>query len=449
MMPAPMTYGTVAIWFAIMTLLISGSPLRAQDAADDFLRYGDLVYAEAAQVPSDSGDLARMDVLVRVAYDYLVFIRSDRAQKDSAFTAGAGISVEVTNERSLTIFARDEKAVLFAPDFATTNTRDAYLLLRQTVYLPEGDYTVHVLIDDAHSTRERRIPLRIRLRAPSTEGPAILSAFPVSYKPTFDRPDLAALGFGGRFLFATPSFLAVSAIAPDAAVWTFRLNRITEESKAPVWNDTLPAMGIAGVIGGGRARGIVPGFGLGVYSARLNGVLRVFQLPLESLDAGAYELEIGVSSGNSFDQYTYPFSIFWKDMPLTLKNPEMAIDIMRYILSDAEYRAMDKGSDEERTERIRAYWKEQDPSPGTPYNERMVEYFRRADQAYYKFQTTTVTNGALTDRGKIYILYGPPDAVDRVLEPGALAQEVWTYRAPTKTVRFVDRNRNGNLRLAE
>jgi GWxTD domain-containing protein len=201
-------------------------------------------------------------------------------------------------------------------------------------------------------------------------------------------------------------------------------------------------------LSGGRRNGIVTGFGFDVYSGRLSASMRIFQLPFDTLDVGDYELEIAVAGHGAEDVFRMPFSVFWKDMPLTLKNPDLALGIMRYILSEEEYGAMDKGSDEERAGRIRAYWKGRDPSPGTPYNETMVEFFRRADQAYYKFQTTTIANGALTDRGKIYILYGPPDSVDRLLEPGGLPQEAWSYRTLGKTFRFVDRSRNGNLRLA-
>jgi GWxTD domain-containing protein len=439
----------VACIALLMASVAGTSRVQAQDAVDDFLRYGDLVYAEAAQMPSDSGSAGRVDVMIRIAYDYLVFVRSGREHRDSTFKAGASVSIEIVDNRSLTVFAKDERTELYAPDFATTNTRDATVLFKQTAYLEPGDYTVAVTIDDAHSTRERRIPLPIRVRSASTGGMAILSVVPVSYRPSFDMPQLAALGYGGRFLFASPAFVGVSAAAPPGTDWTFRLKRVSEDGMLPVWSDTLPPLLGHDNLGGGRRNGVVGGFGFDMYSGRLSASMHVFQLPFDTLEVGDYSLDISAAGKDGSDVLTFPFSIFWKEMPLTLKQTDIALAIMRYILSEEDYSIMKKGNDEECMAKIRAYWKGRDPSPATPNNEAMVEFFRRADQAYYKFQTANVTNGALTDRGKIFILYGPPDSAERVLQPGGLPQEIWVYKLLGKTIRFVDRNRNGNLRLAQ
>ena len=437
----------LAAW---MLLLMAATPAaQAQDAVEDFLRYGDLVYVEAAQMPSDSGLLYRMDIMIRIAYDYLVFVRSDRQHPDSAFTAGANVAIDVLNDRSATVYAKDEKTTLYAPDFATTNTRNAYLLLKHSVHLDAGEYTVNVTISDVHSTRERRIPLRIRLRRVEDGAIKILSALPVTYSPSFDSPRIGVLGFGGRFLFASPAFLGIVATAPTGTVWTFRLSRVRHDGITPVRSDTLPPFLTDARLSGRRRNGVVRDFAMDVYPGSLPESFHLFQLPYDTLEAGSFSLEIRASRDGVEDTLTFPFSMFWKDMPLTLKVTDIAIDIMGYILSAEEHAAMDRGSDEERMANILAYWKGRDPSPGTPYNEAMAEFFRRADQAYYKFQTTTVRNGALTDRGKIYILYGPPDTSERILEPGGLAQEVWSYTALGKKVRFVDRNRNGNLRLVQ
>ncbi|MBL0175665.1 MAG: GWxTD domain-containing protein [Ignavibacteria bacterium] len=77
----------------------------------------------------------------------------------------------------------------------------------------------------------------------------------------------------------------------------------------------------------------------------------------------------------------------------------------------------------------------------------MEEYFRRVDQAYFAYRTLTNQNGALTVRGKVHILFGIPEEVERLLKPGEPAQEIWDYPSLKKTFTFVDRERNGNFRL--
>jgi hypothetical protein len=48
-----------------------------------------------------------------------------------------------------------------------------------------------------------------------------------------------------------------------------------------------------------------------------------------------------------------------------------------------------------------------------------------------------------SDRGKIYILYGPPTNIERVLDPSAGFKETWTYEKLKRSFVFVDRARNG------
>jgi len=73
-----------------------------------------------------------------------------------------------------------------------------------------------------------------------------------------------------------------------------------------------------------------------------------------------------------------------------------------------------------------AYWDSKDPTPATAYNELEAEYYRRADYAVEAFKTVGTTNGAETDRGKAYILYGKPDIIRREYRTDG-TYDVWHY----------------------
>src|SRR5690606_34372307 len=92
-------------------------------------------------------------------------------------------------------------------------------------------------------------------------------------------------------------------------------------------------------------------------------------------------------------------------------------------------RAMLRGSRAEREQSILSYWKARDPSPGTPYNELMAEYYRRIDHAAVAFRTGAgpIPNGLRTDQARIYIVHGPPEGVDRTFPPTGGVEETWTY----------------------
>ncbi len=152
---------------------------------------------------------------------------------------------------------------------------------------------------------------------------------------------------------------------------------------------------------------------------------------------------------------------------------------VRYIISDEEKEIFLALSNEEEKERfIEAFWKRRDPTPGTLENEFKEEHYRRIAYANDRFSAGLA--GWLTDRGKIYIKFGPPDQTDvyptgtqlqdirggilQAIEQGARGGvtprqvttfpfEVWNYRylegiGSDITIEFVDRTGSGLYTLA-
>ena len=63
----------------------------------------------------------------------------------------------------------------------------------------------------------------------------------------------------------------------------------------------------------------------------------------------------------------------WIDMPVSLYNLDVAIDMLRFIVSDRELRNLKSGSRSERERKFREFWAERDPTPDTEFNELMAE----------------------------------------------------------------------------
>jgi len=93
-----------------------------------------------------------------------------------------------------------------------------------------------------------------------------------------------------------------------------------------------------------------------------------------------------------------------------------------YIITNRE-RAAFQGlaTDEEREHFIEQFWLRRDPTPGTPENEFKQEHYRRI--AYANEHFSTGIPGWKTDRGRIYIIYGPPDEIDNHPD-----MQRWQYR---------------------
>ena len=115
-----------------------------------------------------------------------------------------------------------------------------------------------------------------------------------------------------------------------------------------------------------------------------------------------------------------------------------------YLASDAEKVAyMSLSTDPERYEFIERFWQQRDPSPGTTKNEFRDEHYRRIAYANERFRAAEP--GWSTDRGRIYITWGPPDQIES--HPSGDGQsgpfEIWIYRegadrstTPKRTLEF-------------
>lgn len=156
-------------------------------------------------------------------------------------------------------------------------------------------------------------------------------------------------------------------------------------------------------------------------------------IPSQNLSTGTYELKI--TNNINLDSITYQFEVRWIDMPLSLQDINYATRAMYYILTDEEYNNLRKGNTNEMIKKLSDYWKNNDPTPLTPFNEALDQYFKRVDYAFFNFQTIREQDGTFTDRGKIYILFGPPDSVENKFI-NQRSQEIWQYKRLNKTFIF-------------
>jgi GWxTD domain-containing protein len=434
----------------LILLLACRGVVPAQPGPDPRLRYGDLIYAEAAAMPSDSAGMTRIDVFVRVSYDFMVFTKSDSRHPDSLYSAGAEITCDLRQSKQ-TLRSRIQNARVAVRNFEDTNMRDRFVLLRQTFHVPAGTYEAAVFVSDMGSTRQSSVQQRITTRPLSEKVPHFGEPIPLARESHEGGESYSVLGFSRTLPFAERTLIGIPVTPGFEATWNIQLipdNGGEDEREEPVFNDTVqPLAQIAGLTPDGQA-GIVSDYHLHAHPGAA-GDLVILSLPSEGLDVGPYHLVVTAYHDGSADSLTIPTEIFWRDMPFSLREIEFAVDAMRFILTEEEYREMKRGDTRDMQKSFRRFWKERDATPETEYNEMMAEYFRRVDQAYYKFQTIYERNGAQTDRGKVYVLFGPPEDTRRLMQRDEPITEIWSYASLGKTFRFVDKNRDGNLRLME
>ncbi|HAP35347.1 MAG TPA: hypothetical protein DCQ28_05175 [Bacteroidetes bacterium] len=136
-------------------------------------------------------------------------------------------------------------------------------------------------------------------------------------------------------------------------------------------------------------------------------------------------------------------------MPVSLYDLDLATEPLQFILTKDVYSELRRGGRETRIRKFDEFWKKKDTTPFTAYNEVMHEFYRRVDFSFTAFRTMREMNGAITDRGRIYILFGKPTSTERTLSPGGSPKEIWNYNSINKIFTFEDPSKQGNYKLAE
>jgi GWxTD domain-containing protein len=137
------------------------------------------------------------------------------------------------------------------------------------------------------------------------------------------------------------------------------------------------------------------------------------------------------------------------------------------IITEQERRAfLELGTQEEREQFIEIFWRNRNPDPESPINPVREEHYRRL--AYSDEHFASGIAGRKSDRGHIYIIWGPPDEIethptggtyDRPMEQGGgttttYPWELWRYRhlegvGENIEIEFVDPTGSGEYHITK
>src|SRR6266704_2627049 len=110
---------------------------------------------------------------------------------------------------------------------------------------------------------------------------------------------------------------------------------------------------------------------------------------------------------------------------------------VRWIISDDERKAfMQLSNDEERDQFIEAFWQRRNPNPDSEDNEFKEEHYRRI--AYANEHFPAGIPGWKTDRGHMYIAFGPPDEIESHAGGGTYERPMEEGGGETSTYPFED-----------
>ena len=105
------------------------------------------------------------------------------------------------------------------------------------------------------------------------------------------------------------------------------------------------------------------------------------------------------------------------------------LKLVSYIIRPEEKDVfMQLANDREREIFIQTFWKQRDPTPGTPENEYREEHIKRFDYANEYYRRGSPREGWMTDMGRFHIILGSPVSVERFdNQKGLYPVQVWYY----------------------
>ena len=312
-----------------------------------------------------------------------------------------------------------------------------------TFSLPPGRYSVLLRLDDRES--DNRIPDSKRpVTLPAAAGPLLSTFIPVQDQNAATG-EFISYNLGGDVIFSQNfGFVAVhTAPGMNSARYIISLRDEEEESTSIIADTVVRLRTFSNTT-----------LQLEYDTANVRFVTKpetastVYYIPVTGnmIRQGRYDVSIRFEDSSKTH---LSFGARWPDMPLSLSDLDIATLPLQHLMTRDEYSDLRSGGRETRIGTFDEFWTRKDPTPGTAYNELMAEFYRRVDYTVGAFRTLKEPNGSITDRGRIYILYGKPTSTDRVLRPEAIPQEIWHYTNLGKKFIFNDQSRQGNYTLTE
>jgi GWxTD domain-containing protein len=368
-------------------------------------------------VPSylDSG--GGVDLFVAVTNDQLHFVR-----QRNRFLAEYSIAVDILDAEGLRIAGKSSRHRKTAKGFDQTTSQEERTTNHFHFDLPTGDYRAVARVRDEDLKRESNQKEPFEIVAVGTHEIAL--------------SDLLLLGeraeaTGGDFdRFKSLYFKAKADERPSILV-LFRLVGAEQpaECRALFRRPT-----------GEVARDLR-------FQIPAESKWRFVELSTKDLPGTVYDLEIRAQCADTLQTTaTRKLMIRAAGLSPLVENLDEAIAQLLYIADSKTLKMMKAADADAKKQLLQSFWKERDPSPGTPDNELMNEYYHRIHEADERFRCYKA--GWKTDRGWVFVTYGEPNEVERYpFELDSRPYEVWRYYRPERRFLFIDKNGFGDYDL--
>jgi len=189
-------------------------------------------------------------------------------------------------------------------------------------------------------------------------------------------------------------------------------------------------------------------------SSKLDRIPVLYSFDTKNFLPGIYRLIVQVNAGEQNQQLEQAntFVVQQNLLDLRFYALDEIVNELELIADRGEIKRIKKLPDAAKQGALYAFWEKRDPTPGTPENEVMQEFYRRLDYARTHFgMYGDSPRGALTDQGKVYVVFGAPDTRKRERLSSRMfgLQETWFYQDQSLQLVFRSRIGESDFQLLE
>ncbi len=375
------------------------------------------IYFDAYNYLSNDSGKTELKMFFQIPYTSLSFIR-----KNNKFLASYSIETDFYDSSGTRLlFEKLWKEKLVAPNYKSARDYKNFNISSKKFTLTPGVYSVKILITDKYSLSKVDFKKKITVRKINPDfGISDLMLFQGKTKDGRIIPNIKNIVSSGQD--SLDVFFYVYSGKERNVLMKFRIYSIESDEAFIVNSSQLMKKG----------------------KNKITFTVKPIKLKLGKYNLGVAVIDDDTEKSVSI---TKNFFVRIKYFPPSITDLNLAIEEMQYIAPPSVIDDLLETKDyNERLKKFEDFWKSKDPSPDTPINEVLYEYYRRVDYANKHFEH--YFPGWKTDMGKVYITLGPPHQVERhPLELGTKPYQVWYYYDINREFVFVDETGFGDYKL--
>jgi GWxTD domain-containing protein len=377
-------------------------------------------FVDWAAFREEAGEKFGLEIYYKIFTRALTFVK-----QGDQFSASYEIQVFLSNKVNKQVIGTSVEEDYFVASYAETQSASDFLINKVTLSVYSGRYKLRVKLIDASSgsafelEKDLNIPSRDQDRILFSDLEFIRHLADSTGESKFNRQGKLAIPSVsrsyGEFAPALLFYYEIYDLPPESGryILTYRVDHLAQAFTRQETLDVTPEPG--------------------TFSA-------FDSLSLEGFPSGDYSLTIALVDRDQVKaKVEGSFQTDWSLLN-QLKNDYLkAVEQLRFAASSSEMKELKEAPEEERLERWLAFWKSKDPTPGTPENELREEYYRRLKYVNQNLSVRT-REGWETDMGRIYMIYGHPDDVEKhPFDRDVRAFQRWYYYKENRVFLFIDR----------